>query len=640
MKRITVHAIKTYVAHLMFLLALMALRPVHGHEIVSPDGRIIAHVGVVEGRLTYDVKFNGQRVIQPSHIGFEPYLDEVREVGAKQGQTRQSWRNAFGERACVLDQYTSFDLDVTSHGLQMTVQCRIYNEGFAFRFVLPKQQGMERLTIAQERTEFAFDRDYTCWPVYTAQGYYAPTLISGVHTRRNCEPPASVPNAEGANHKNLGRAQIMSGVERPLVVELDACVVALGEAALLDFARMKFEVCRDFVFATRLDSPADVALPAILPWRYVRVAENSCRLYEGNDFVLNLNEPCKLADTSWIKPGKVIRCGTLTTAEGKACIDFAVKMGLQYIEFDTGWYGNERDPKSDARVISVEPNRVKGPFDLHEIIAYGKPRGIGVIIYVNRLELERRLDELLPLYKQWGIAGIKYGFIDVGSQKATAWTSAAIRKANEAQLMIDIHDEYRLTGNQRTWPGCLTVEGVYGNEEMPTSAHNCALPFTRYLTGPGDYTPCWLSNRVKNTRAHQLALAVVTFSPFQFLYWYDAPTVKDVPELDFWRKIPTVFDDTKAIHGSIGKYATIARKAGTQWFVGSINAGQRRTLKIPLQFLEPAQAYEAHIYADGTPDGANRTAVSYETRRVTARDVIDADLAAHGGHAIRLVPCH
>ena len=208
MKVITVHMHPSHIFRLMVLLALAALRPVNGHEIASPDGRIIAHVGVAEGRLIYDVQFNGQKVVQPSLIGFEPYLTEVRELGIKQGKVRQSWRNAFGERAVVQDHYTSLDLDISARELKMTLQCRLYNEGFAFRFVLPKQHGKERLTIAQERTEFTFDRDYTCWPVYSAQGYYAPTLISGVHTRRDREAPASVPNAEGANQKKIGRAHV------------------------------------------------------------------------------------------------------------------------------------------------------------------------------------------------------------------------------------------------------------------------------------------------------------------------------------------------------------------------------------------------------------------------------------------------
>lgn len=185
----------------------------------------------------------------------------------------------------------------------------------------------------------------------------------------------------------------------------------------------------------------------------------------------------------------------------------------------------------------------------------------------------------------------------------------------------------------------LTVEGVHGNEEFPDAAHNCALTFTRYLGGPGDYTPCWQDSRVKNTRAHQLALAVIYFNPLQVLYWYDqAPMVKDVPELDFWRQISTVWDDTKAIHGQIGAFATIARCSQEKWFVGSINALQRRTLNIPLSFLKPNMRYTVKIYADAAPDGSNRTGVTCSTKEVTSTDVITADMAANGGHAIELIP--
>jgi len=185
----------------------------------------------------------------------------------------------------------------------------------------------------------------------------------------------------------------------------------------------------------------------------------------------------------------------------------------------------------------------------------------------------------------------------------------------------------------------MTVEGIRGNEEMPTAAHNCALPFTRYLCGPGDYTPCWSNSRVKNTRAHQLALAAVTYSPWQFLFWYDSPGVyKNEPGLDFWRQIPTVWDDTKVLNAKIGAYATVARRTGDDWFVGTINALERRTLAIPLAFLTPGKTYTAQIYSDGAPDGSNRTLVACATREVTSADTITADLADNGGHAIRLVP--
>ena len=177
-------------------------------------------------------------------------------------------------------------------------------------------------------------------------------------------------------------------------------------------------------------------------------------------------------------------------------MDFAKTMNL-HIESDAGWYGHEYDDASDARTVTLDPKRSKGPLDLPKVIRYAKENGIGVILYVNRRELERRLDELLPLYTSWGIVGMKYGFVNVGSQKWTVWLSDAIRKAGEARMMIDIHDEYRLTGNQRTWPNVMTVEGIRGNEEMPEAPHNCALPFTRYLCGPATTRPAGTTDASK-----------------------------------------------------------------------------------------------------------------------------------------------
>lgn len=611
------------------------------NTLTSPNKALHAKVKIEKGILSYQVDYKGVPVILSSRIGFEPYMQgfDVESETPTWRSYSGTWKNPFGERSTVFDHYAGDAIRLRCKGVPLRLECRVYNEGFAFRFVIPKvEQGPVEWDIPAERTEFCFADDYTCWPVFTAQGYYAPKKISDFLPSVVNEMADTLPPPAG-EPKPLKKAAILSGAERPLVVELPHCVVAIGEAGLIDFARMKFEVSKPNTFRTKLEGPAKIKLPYKMPWRYVRIADNPCRLLEGNDMLLNLNESCKLADTSWIKPGKALRCTVLSTEMAKSSVAFCKRMGLQYILFDSGWYGNEGANASDARVVNVEASRQKGPFDLPEIIRYGKEHGIGVILYVNRRELERRLDELLPLYQSWSVAGIKYGFINVGSQAWTAWTSEAIRKAGEARMMIDIHDEYRLTGNQRTYPNVLTVEGVHGNEEFPDAAHNCALAFTRYLGGPGDYTPCWQDSRVKNTRAHQLALSVVYFSPLQVLYWYDqAPLVKDVPELDFWRQIPTVWDDTKALHGQIGAFATIARCSQERWYVGSINALERRSLNIPLTFLKPNVRYTAKIYADAAPDGSNRTGVTCSTKEVTSTDVITADMAANGGHAIELIP--
>jgi alpha-glucosidase len=608
------------------LLALaVSVAAAGSYPLASPDGNVRATVTQgADGGFSYRVDYKGTPVILPSRLGltlsdgtdlsqgFEP----VRPDCIFQDATNLVWRPPFGERAVVTDHFRQavFFLEKTSPKSHMLLVFRVYDAGVAFQYSVGETPPRQRPSVINEITEFAFTGDHRAWPVYTAQGEYKPETLSAV--KKGAERPFTVETAEGP-------------------------VVAIGEAALVDFPRMKFAPVtgKAHTLKADLDGPASLEKSGVSPWRYVMVADNACRLLEQNDLLLNLNEPSRIADTSWIKPGKVIRETSLTTAGGKACVDFAKKMNLQYVEFDAGWYGHEYDDASDARTVTLDPKRSKGPLDLQDVTRYAKENGVGVIVYVNRRELERRLDELLPLYKSWGIAGMKYGFVNVGSQKWTAWLHDAIRKAGEAGMMIDIHDEYRLTGNQRTWPNVMTVEGIRGNEEMPAAPHNCALPFTRSLCGPGDYTPCWYNARVKNTRAHQLALGVVIYSPWQFLFWYDNPGLyKADPELDFWRQMPTVWDDTRALHGKIGAYATIARRAGGTWFVGSVNALERRTLTIPLSFLTPGTAYTAYIYSDGAPDGSDRTRVTCATRRVTSADTLTADMADNGGHAVRLVP--
>ncbi len=604
-----------------FSLIITASACAAGPALVSPNEKLSATLDLTSaGSIVYRVDYKGKPIILTSLLGFMA-TDKIdlstgfRSLFETRGAIRQTWKPPFGERALVTDAYNTLTcaFDHKASGLKLNLECRAYDSGFAFRYVFPKQ-AVTQLDIAKENTEFVFTGNHRAWPIYSAQGEYIPATIDTVK----------------------------DGAERPLTIELaDGPVVAVGEAGLFTFSRMKFAPLAEHphTLTARLDGPAAMPIPEATPWRFVMVADNAARLLEQNDLILNLNEPSKIADTSWLKPGKVIRETSLTTVGGKACIDFAKVMNLQYVEFDAGWYGNEYDDASDARAVNLDPKRSKGPLNLQEVIRYGKEKGVGILVYVNRRELERRLDELLPLYKSWGIMGMKYGFVQVGNQKWTTWLHDAIRKAGEAGMMIDIHDEYRLTGNQRTWPNVMTVEGIRGNEEMPAATHNCALPFTRYLCGPGDYTPCWYNNKVKNTRAHQLALGVVTYSPWQFLFWYDNPSLyKADPELDFWRQMPTVWEDTKVLNAKIGAYATVARRTGNDWFVGSINALERRTLTIPLTFLPTGKTYTALIYSDGEPDGSNRIKVACATREVTATDTIAAEMADNGGHAIHLTP--
>jgi alpha-glucosidase len=261
-----------------------------------------------------------------------------------------------------------------------------------------------------------------------------------------------------------------------------------------------------------------------------------------------------------------------------------------------------------------------------------------VILYVDRKQMKKQRDILFPLYEKWGAAGVKIGFVDVGPQSETAWIAETIQKAAEHHLMLNIHDGYRPTGMARTWPNLLTVEGIRGNENMPTPEHNCTLPFTRYLAGSADYTICYYTSRKQTTCAHQLAMAVVSFSPLQSVYWYDKPSdYHGEPELEFFRHVPTVWDETKVLVGEIGKYAAIARRNGDEWFIGIINGRESRTLKLPLNFLAPGEKYTAHVYADDS-SVKTRTHVAMDTLPVDVSTVLEIPLHSAGGEAIWLTP--
>jgi len=397
-----------------------------------------------------------------------------------------------------------------------------------------------------------------------------------------------------------------------------------------------------YTVVSQLSGPVKVDTPHAYntPWRVLLLADNPCQLLERNDLFLNLNEPCAIEDPSWIKPGKVIRDVTLTTEGGKACVDFAAERNLQYVEFDAGWYGHWERPEADPTEMFVHPEKSKtGRLDLLGVIDYAKKRGVGIILYVDRRQLENQLDEMLPLFENAGVKGMKFGFVQVGTQQWTSWLHEAVRKAAKHHLVVDIHDRYRPTGYSRTYPNLLTQEGVRGNEHMPKAEENLTLPFTRMLAGAADATVCYFSDRIKTTHAHQLAVSVVIYSPMQFLYWYDKPAdYQGEPEVEFFDHLPVVWDDTRVLHGEIGKYITMARRSGDEWYVGSMNGASQRNVEIPLTFLEKNKQYVANIYSDGGPEVKTRTKVKIDRYLVDSSVVLKAEMLPSGGQAMRIVP--
>ena len=283
--------------------------------------------------------------------------------------------------------------------------------------------------------------------------------------------------------------------ERPLTMKLpDGLTVALLEAEMVDYARGKFRLSAEkpSTLETSLYSSVDVISPYNTPWRVIMAAERPVDLINHTDLVLNLNTPCRMSDTSWIKPGKVFRSG-LKQAEVMAGIDFAAERGIQYVHMDAGWYGPEMKMSSDATTVSPDKD-----LDIPALCKYAESKGIGLMVYVNQRALVQQLDSLLPLYKNWGIEGIKFGFVQIGNQYWSTWLHDAIRKCAEYEMMVDIHDEYRPTGFSRTYPNLMTQEGIGGKRrDAGCDAQYQFSLITRFLAGAGDYTLCYFNGRVK-----------------------------------------------------------------------------------------------------------------------------------------------
>jgi alpha-glucosidase len=611
-------------------------------QLASPDGRLVLGFAVSNFDSSvscpvYTVACTGQTVIATSKLGLTFGTGAWREnvtVTARTTATNDTtWTPVGSERSLIRDNYNEMVItmqETVAPNRIVQVTFRAYNEGVAFYYNIPAQAGLADPSALSEQTEFRFTANHAAWSVTTAQGTYSSTTISG----------------------------LANGNERPLTVQMSPNLyLALGEARLVDYARMKFnQLGKANSLVASLSSSVAGALPLRSPWRFVMVADSPGHLLENNSFVLNLNDPCALTNTAWIKPGKVIREISLTTTGAVAFVDFAVQHQLQYIEFDAGWYGPE-NTTATATNVNVDPARSPGPLDLQYVINYGKTNGVGVILYVNWLAMTNELSLLPPLYQGWGVKGIKYGFVGFGNnpgpQPCVDTIAAAARICATNQILMDVHDEYRMTGWSRTYPNFLTAEGISGDEATPTAAQDTTLLFTRMLAGPADHTMCFYDARVTNnwTHAYQLAKAVCFFSPWQFLYWYDGPTnaprygsftntggvIVGDPALEFYDYMPTVWDDTKVVQGSIGQYAVIARRSGDDWFLGAMNAGTTRTLTVPLTFLTPGRKYIAHrFYHD--PALATRTQVHITRTEVTATNVLSLPLTASNGEAWRITP--
>ncbi|WP_321345261.1 glycoside hydrolase family 97 catalytic domain-containing protein [uncultured Draconibacterium sp.] len=613
----------------------------------SPDGKLVFQFDqktIAEGKtqMYYQVSYDGQPVVLESELGIliennlfesalaiendpsENWCENLELKSVDRNTVDENWKPVYGERNTIRNHYNELVLHFNKFGehgeleeghtgttydkrrsYNMDLVVRVYDEGVAFRYHFPETSNGLFLHIEGEQTSYTLPEGTMAYYERWAQG-----------------PFSYLPLKDWPDE-----------CERPLTLDLkNGLSVALLEAQMIDYSRGKFKLNEEKANTIDLSmyDKVDVISPYSTPWRVIMVAETPGELLENNDIVLNLNDPNELKNTSWIKPGKVIR-SNLTTKEAKECVDFAAERNLQYVHLDAGWYGSEMKVASDATKVSPQRD-----LDMQELVDYTDDKGIGIFLYINQRALTDRLDEVFAQCKEWGIKGIKFGFVQIGSNHWTNWLHKAVKKAAEYQLMVDIHDEYRPTGFSRAYPNLMTQEGIRGNEEMPDATHNTILPFTRFLAGAGDYTICYYNNRIKTTHAHQLALSVVYYSPLQFMYWYDNPSAYNgEKEIAFFDSVKTVWDDTKVLNGEIGQYITVARRSGNDWFVGTITNTESRKVEVPLSFLDEDKSYIARIYYDDDKVDS-RTKVNVKTQKVDGSKTLSFDLKASGGVAIHI----
>ena len=594
----------------------------------SPDGRREVKFGKQGKELTYSIKVDGKDVILPSRAGLEidnrtwemalgkrdleqpdSWMDLLTVDSVSVGSPVDTvWTPLYGERSKVRDRYNQATLHMSrkdKSNYRLDVQVRAYDEGIAFRYFFPEHPAAIFHKVVGDLTDYRLPDGTMVWSEEWAQAPFEYQPVDSI----------SIP------------------VERALTMELPGGQwVAILDADNDDWCltKLRHREGHAGTLESVMYSPVDIVTYYATPWKIIMTADSPVQLLENNDIVNNLNPPAE-NDFSWVKPGKIMRCTTLTTEAGMKNIDFCAEHNIPYMLFDWLWYVPCTSHDGDA-------TKVIDKLDMKKIVDYGREKGVGIWLYVNQHALMKQMDELFPLLKDWGIVGVKSGFVQYASHRWATWLHDMVRKAADNRLMMNIHDEYRPSGFSRTYPNLLTQEGIHGNEEWPDATHNVTLPFTRMLNGAADYTICYFDKRLKNTHAHQLAASLIFYSPLQTILWYDTPDrYNGEPEIEWFENLETVFDDTKVLSGYPGRDIVMARRKGDTWFLGAMTGNDARKEEIALDFLPAGSVWLARIYTDD-PDADTATKVKCESYAVTPSTVLKLDLQPKGGAAVRMTP--
>ncbi len=632
--------------------------------VTSPDGAVMVTVGVKDHRPFYTVDYQGRTLVAPSHLGFR--LDHE-ELGANmtmgmvsRSSKDETWTQPWGENETARNHYNELTVDYREHtGRLMQVVFRVFNDGFGFRYNLPSQDKRKEYCIQDELTEITLAHDAKAWSIQSNHTAY----FEGIYT------------ADLLSKKDT--------VCTPLTIEYEKDLfLAIHEAALEDYASINLTPrsgddgsVRLLTALTPWRNGVKVYAKGELksPWRTMIISKTAGGLLTS-DLMLNLNEPSRIEDTSWIEPGRYIgiwwsihkkqntwEMGPThgaTTENVKRYMDFAARHGFSGVlaeGWNPGWGQGEK-----ISYLESYPD-----FDIEEVCRYGQSKGVRFIGHTetwgNATLLENQMEEAFSWFEKLGIRAVKTGYVGhyfdgkelAKSQYGIRHYRRVIECAAKHHIMIDNHEPAMPTGIQRTWPNLMTQEGVRGQEYNAWDrrggnppAHTVTLPFTRGLAGPTDFTPAIFnfSEIVKGTHPHstlakQLGEFVVIYSPLQMAA--DAiENYEGQPALSFIENCPTTWSKTLVPNGEIGKYITIARKArhGDRWFIGSITNEEARNIDVALDFLDEGAAYRAMIYEDGPEADYEQNPYEMTIRQINVvkGDTLHLRLARSGGAAIRI----
>jgi len=592
----------------------------------SPDKKTVVTLGIDNrSQLVYRVDFNNSTVVNWSGMGLvtdKKNLATGIEVFKKEQRSEdQSFNWSLGEDENIENKYRLLILHCRSSNATFDIVGRVYNGSFAFKYLCKDIDNTKPIRLIKELTEINLNTSYNIYQ-YHEESIFRPTPLDSLPGISDL--PSTLVSGNNS-YISIGEAENRNYTKSVLVKG------KLSNSLALDFYTDTL-YRNGVVNKINKDTLVVFKDSLVTPWRTISVSTTAIGLHAFSQLNLKLTQPGSVISTAAIKPGKVFRV-PISTQGGLDGADFAAKHHFQYIMLDAGWYGAEFRTTSD-------PTRPISELDLPGIIKHATDKGIGVILYVNYVGLKAKLDTILPLFKKWGVSGIKFGFVDGGTQKGLSWLDSAMQKANDFGFILNIHDHYKPTGLSRRYPYVLSQEGIRGDENSPDAFHNTVLPFTRYLAGQADFTFCFPNSRdnfsknLKVSKGQQLALTVVYFDPLQAIFWYgkSADYIND-EELKFFDQVPTVWDESRYLAGDIGKGVCVARKKNGSWYIGAAAGLAPWQAKIDLNFLDKRKSYLATIYED---DGKKGIKVSQ--KEVSRRTNWLIDLPEKEGKAVIITP--